>query len=150
MVVVVVLLAFLSCELVLFWAAAAAANCPALVLGKRGETLATPPKTPATTTARRHHRAPLMLLINPIHSHKKGCLKAGAVVSLTPLSCSSCHLVKSACATDRRSVLQTPARPPRRALSLARAGARAYHRRQLRGPSTVTPSFRIHSRAAAS
>ncbi|EEZ99662.1 hypothetical protein TcasGA2_TC002419 [Tribolium castaneum] len=46
----------LSCAAVLFCAAAAAANCPALVLGSREDT----PAHAATLTKSRHHSAPLM------------------------------------------------------------------------------------------
>lgn len=62
-VVDVVLLLFpelLSCALVLFCAAAAAANCPALVLGNRELTPTAPWRALTPTTTSRHHQAPLM------------------------------------------------------------------------------------------
>lgn len=61
---------FRSWELVLFWAAAAAASCPALVLGKRGEPPNAPPK--ATHTAYTRSRYPLapLMVFRVTHSTK--------------------------------------------------------------------------------
>lgn len=53
---------FLSWYIVLFCAAAAAANCPALVLGNLDVTPLVPLAPTTTTTKSRHHGAPLMVL----------------------------------------------------------------------------------------
>lgn len=61
---------FLNWYTVLFWAAAAAANCPALVLGNLDGT-PFEASLPAAITKRRHHQAPLIVPKAPTHKVKK-------------------------------------------------------------------------------
>lgn len=84
----------LNCAAVLFCAAAAAANCPALVLGNREDT----PAQAATLTKSRHHSAPLMALHKHCYHKKKRNDKARTLIFENPES----GLVRSWCATDRR------------------------------------------------